>query len=91
MRYHHVRDMVQRRVVEMQCVPTNEQVVDVLTKSLVQGKFEGFRKMLGIVDDVSLTERECDVCSSVRHCLCPQSWQRMGDGSSLFPLYSVRM
>ena len=51
--------MVQRRAVELQFVPTNEQVADVLMKLLVQGKFERFRKVLGIVDDVSLAEREC--------------------------------
>ena len=44
---------------ELQFVPIDEQVVDVLTKLLVRGKYEGFRKMLGIMDDVSLTEREC--------------------------------
>ena len=44
---------------ELQFVPMDEQVTDVLTKQLVQGKFEGFQKMLRIVDDVSLTEREC--------------------------------
>ena len=59
MRYHYVRDMVQRRAMELQFVPTDEQVVDVLMKSLVQGKFKGFQKMLGIVDDVSLAKREC--------------------------------
>ena len=59
MRYHYVRDMVQRRVLEQQFVPTDEQVADVFTKLLVRGKFEVFRKMLGIVDDVSLVEREC--------------------------------
>ena len=59
MRYHYLQDMVQRCVVDLQFVPTNEQVADVLTKPLVRGKFEGFRKMLGIVDDVSLAEREC--------------------------------
>jgi hypothetical protein len=32
-----------------------------------------------------------DVCSFVRHRLCPPGWQRMGDVTSLFPLYSVRM
>jgi hypothetical protein len=51
--------MVQRRAVELQFVPMDEQVADVLTKSLVRGKFEGFRKMLGIVDDVSLAKSEC--------------------------------
>ena len=59
MRYHYVRDMVQRRVVELQFVPIDEQDVGLLTKSLVRGKFKGFWKMLGIVDDVSLVEREC--------------------------------
>ena len=44
---------------ELQFVPMDEQVVNVLTKPLVRGKFEGFRKMLEIVDDVSLAEREC--------------------------------
>ena len=50
---------MQRRPVELQFVPTDEKVADVLTKPLFRGKFEGFRKMLGIVDDVSLVEREC--------------------------------
>ena len=44
---------------ELQFVPTDEQVVDVLTKPLVRGKYEGFQKMLEIVDDVSLAKREC--------------------------------
>lgn len=43
----------------LEYVPTNEQVADVLTKPLVQGKLEAFRDMLGIVDDASLAEREC--------------------------------
>ena len=59
MRYHYVQDMVQGRAVELQFVPTDDQVAVVLTKSLVRGKFEGFWKMLGIVNDVSLAEREC--------------------------------
>ena len=46
--------MVQRRAVELHFVPIDEQVADVLKKPLVRGKFEGFRKMLRIVDDVSL-------------------------------------
>ena len=59
MRYHYVQDMVQRHAVELQFVPTDEQVADVLTKLLVRGKFEGFQKMLTIIDDVSLIEMEC--------------------------------
>ena len=35
MRYHYVRDMVHRHAMELQFVPTDEQVADVLTKPLV--------------------------------------------------------
>ena len=35
MHYHYVWDMVHRHVVELQFVPTDEQVADVLTKPLV--------------------------------------------------------
>jgi len=59
MKYHYVRDMVQRRVVELQFVPTDEQIAEVFRKPLVRGKFEVFPNMLEIVDDVSLTEKEC--------------------------------
>ena len=59
MRYHYVRDMVQRRVVEIQFVPMDKQVADMFTKSLVQRMFKVFREMLGIVDDVSPAKREC--------------------------------
>ena len=47
---HYVRDMVQRRVVELQFVPTDEQVANMLMKLLVRGKFEGFQKMLRVMD-----------------------------------------
>jgi len=39
-RYHYIRDMVQRGVVNLQYVGTYEQVVDVLTKPLSCVKFE---------------------------------------------------
>jgi hypothetical protein len=48
-RYHYIRDMVQRGVVKLQYIGTNEQVVDVLTKPLSRVKFEYFRDKLGIV------------------------------------------
>ena len=59
MQYHYVPYMVQRHAMELLFFPIDEHVVDMLTKPLVQAKFEGFRKMLRIVDDVSLAEREC--------------------------------
>ena len=42
----------------LEYVPTDEQVAEVLMKPLVRGKFEAFRDMLGLVDDVSLA-KEC--------------------------------
>jgi hypothetical protein len=41
-RYHYIRDMVQRGVVKLQYVGTDEQVADVLTKPLSRVKFEYF-------------------------------------------------
>ena len=49
MRYHYIRDMVQRGAIKIQYVSTNEEVVDVLTKPLSRVKFEHFRDKLGIV------------------------------------------
>jgi hypothetical protein len=48
-RYHYIRDMVQRGVVKLQYVATDDQVVDVLTKPLSRVKFEYFRDKLGVV------------------------------------------
>jgi hypothetical protein len=39
-RYHYIRDMVQRGVVKLQYVGTDEQVANVLTKPLSRVKFE---------------------------------------------------
>jgi hypothetical protein len=38
-RYHYIRDMVQRGAIKLQYVSTNEQVVDVLTKPLSRVNF----------------------------------------------------
>jgi hypothetical protein len=48
-RYHYIRDMVQRGALNFQYISTDEQVVDVLTKPLSRIKFEYFRDKLGIV------------------------------------------
>ena len=59
MRYHYVRDMVQRRAVNLRYIPTHEQTADVLTKPLSKTKFEYFRDKLGVMENAPLTEREC--------------------------------
>jgi hypothetical protein len=48
-RYHYIRDMVQRGAIKLQYVSTDEQVVYVLTKPLSRVKFEHFRDKFGIV------------------------------------------
>jgi hypothetical protein len=58
-KYHYIRDMVQRKAVHMQYLPTHEQIVDIFTKSLARMKFEYLCERLGLVENASLTEREC--------------------------------
>ena len=48
-KYHYVRDMVQRGAVKLQYVATNEKIADVLTKPLARVKFEYFREKLGVL------------------------------------------
>ena len=48
-KYHYIRDMVQRGVVKLQYVATEEHIVDVLTKPLARVKFKYFREKLGVL------------------------------------------
>jgi hypothetical protein len=48
-RYHYIRDMVQRGALNLQYISTDEQVADVLTKPLSRVKFEYFQDKLGII------------------------------------------
>ena len=54
-KYHYIRDMVQRGAVKLLYVATDEQVVDMLTKPLARVKFNYFRERLGVlqIDDIS--------------------------------------
>jgi hypothetical protein len=58
-KYHYIRDMVQRKAIHVQYLSTHGQVVDVFTKPLAMTKFEYFRERLGLVENASLIEREC--------------------------------
>ena len=49
-RYHFVWDMVQRGVVRLHHIGTDQQVADILTKPLGKVKFLTFREKLGIMD-----------------------------------------
>ena len=46
-KYHYIKDMVQRGAVKLQYVVTEEQIADVLTKPLARLKLEHFRERLG--------------------------------------------
>ena len=48
-KYHYIRDMVQRGEVKLQYVATDEHIADVLTKPLARVKFEYFREKLGFL------------------------------------------
>jgi hypothetical protein len=51
--------MVQKGAVKLQYISTDEKIVDILTKPLSKTKFVYFRDKLGVMQNVSLAEREC--------------------------------
>ena len=59
MRYHYLRDMVQKGAIRLQYISTDEQITDALTKPLSATKFAYFRDKLGMAENASLAEREC--------------------------------
>ena len=60
-KYHYVRDMVQRRAVSLRYIPIDEQTADVLTKPLSKTKFEYFREKLGLVENAPLARGSVEV------------------------------
>ena len=58
-RYHFIRDYVQRGVVELQYISTDKQVADILTKYLGRGKHIHFRDKMGVVKNTFLGKRDC--------------------------------
>ena len=48
-KYHYIKDMVQRELMKLQYVAIDEQITDVLTKPLARVKFEYFRENLGVL------------------------------------------
>jgi hypothetical protein len=58
-KFHYIRDMVLRKAVLVQYLPTDEKIANVLTKPLAKSKFEYFHDKLGVVENAPLAEREC--------------------------------
>jgi len=48
-KYHYIRYMVQRGVVEIQYISTDENIVDILTKPLFRVMYEYFREKIGVM------------------------------------------
>ena len=57
-KYHYIRDMVQRGEVKLRYVAMEEQIADVLTKPLARVKFEYFGEKLGFVQ-IGFHCKEC--------------------------------
>jgi hypothetical protein len=58
-RYHHLRDCVQWKIMLLQYIPMEYQDVDILTKEITRRKFEYHRDRIGVKDNPFLVEREC--------------------------------
>jgi hypothetical protein len=58
-RYHHLRDCVQWKIMLLQYIPTKDWDTDILTKVLTRRKFEYHRDRIGVKDNPFLVEREC--------------------------------
>jgi hypothetical protein len=47
--YHYVRDMVDRKIIKLVYINTEEQNVDIFTKPLAKVKIEFFRRKIGLI------------------------------------------
>jgi len=48
-KYHFIRDNIRKGAMKLQCIPTDQWVVDILTKPLEKSKFEAFKNIFGLV------------------------------------------
>jgi hypothetical protein len=58
-RYHHLRDCVQWKIMLLQYIPMEDQDAYIMTKVLTRRKFEYHRDRIGVKDNPFLVEREC--------------------------------
>ena len=49
-RYHFTREFVEKKLIEVEHVPGNEQKVDILTKALGRIKYKEMRELVGVHD-----------------------------------------
>ena len=48
-RYHFIRNLVERKIVCLEYIPTEHQNADIFTKSLDRSKFETLRQVIGVI------------------------------------------
>ena len=48
-RYHFIRDLVKRKIVCLEYIPTKRQNADIFTKPLDRSKFETLRQVIGVI------------------------------------------
>ena len=48
-RYHFIRDLVERKVVTLEYISTKRQNADIFTKPLDRSKFESLRQLIGVI------------------------------------------
>jgi hypothetical protein len=58
-KYHYIKYMVQMKTIHVQYLSTHEQIADIFSKPLAKTKFEYFCERLGLMENASLTKREC--------------------------------
>ena len=58
-RYHFLRDCVQKGTIRLEYIQKDEQVVDIFTKALCRHSFVKFRDKLGLLSNPFIIEREC--------------------------------
>jgi hypothetical protein len=51
-KYHFIRDMVQKGAMELRYISTDEQIANILTKLLSRVKYEYFKDKLGMMQNV---------------------------------------
>ena len=49
-RYHYVREALQKRIIELRYCPTSDMIADILTKPLNKGRFETLRLGMGLME-----------------------------------------
>ena len=48
-RYHFIRDLVEKKIVALEYIPIKRQNADIFTKPLDRSKFETFRQVIGVI------------------------------------------